>query len=314
MLASSRWRRARVLREAAEFAARSEDQVADCGDGTRLLLHHTAPRGPGGRLAVLIHGWEGSGNATYMMSAGAALWASGCRVIRLNLRDHGASHHLNRELFHSCRLDEVIGAVRWVQQCFPGEELLLGGYSLGGNFALRVAARAREAGLSIRRVAAVCPVLDPEETMHALDGGLPVYRWYFIRKWRRSLRLKRDAFPDAYDFGDLGRFRTLQAMTDFFVREYTEYPDLLTYLRGYALTGDRLAGLSVPARLLLAADDPVVPAAGMARLARPGGLEVHRSAWGGHCGFLTGFDLARALDDYMAAALEVTPDSRNRAA
>ena len=32
-------------------------------------------------------------------------------VARLNLRDHGDSHHLNDEIFHSCRIAEVVGAV-----------------------------------------------------------------------------------------------------------------------------------------------------------------------------------------------------------
>ena len=68
----------------------------------------------------------------------------GFEVVRLNLRDHGATHHLNRELFHSCRLPEVVGAVRALALRFPGMPLVLAGFSLGGNFMLRVAAH-REA-------------------------------------------------------------------------------------------------------------------------------------------------------------------------
>ena len=34
----------------------------------------------------------------------------GFDVFRLNLRDHGTSHHLNPELFHSNRISEVVGA------------------------------------------------------------------------------------------------------------------------------------------------------------------------------------------------------------
>jgi predicted alpha/beta-fold hydrolase len=202
------------------------DQVVDCGDGARLLLHLNEPRNAErSGTVVLIHGWEGSASSTYMLSAGSQLWSAGYRVARLNLRDHGDSHHLNRALFHSCRLDEVVGAVKWVQQEFPDSPLYLGGYSLGGNFALRVAARADAADLDIRRVVAICPVLNPEQTMEALDSGWAGYRMYFIHKWRRSLKLKRAAFPSDYDFSNLERFKTLESMTDYFVRHYTEYPD-----------------------------------------------------------------------------------------
>ena len=301
VLASLPWRQGLIERHSGHFLDGTVAEVLDCGAGVRLLAAHTAPAGPPARrLAVLIHGWEGSAGSFYMTSVAARLARDGLRVVRLNLRDHGASHHLNPELFHSCRLEEVVQAVRVLQERFVGERLYLGGFSLGGNFALRVAARAGDAGLRIAQVAAVCPVLDPRATLAALDGGLPYYRLYFLRKWRRSLERKRQAFPDRYDFGDLGRFRDLRSMTDFFVRHYTEFPDLETYLRGYAVTGDRLATLNVPAEVLLAEDDPVIPVADARRLAPAPALHVRYSRHGGHCGFITSYRLTSWLDEYVA--------------
>ncbi|RMF97870.1 MAG: alpha/beta fold hydrolase [Gammaproteobacteria bacterium] len=303
VLASSGLRRRRILPQAAAMLLASRDEILDCGGGVRLLAHHAPPRGPAsGRTAVLIHGWEGSGDANYMLASGAALWAAGYRVFRLNLRDHGDSHHLNREMFHSCRLAEVVGAVARIQSRYPQDRLFLGGYSLGGNFALRVAVAAPRAGLRLAAVAAVCPVLDPEATMYALDRGWAGYRLYFLRKWRRSLARKQAAFPGHYRFGDLRRFRRLQDMTDYFVREYTEFPDLLSYLRGYALTGSRLAELSVPVRMLLAEDDPVIPIASLEQLARPALLEVQRSRYGGHCGFIADYRLGSVADGWLVTS------------
>ena len=300
MLASGALRRRMLQQRAAGMLATTEDLISDCGGGVRLLLHHSPPGTTDAqRVAVIIHGWEGSGNANYMLAAGASLWDAGYRVIRLNLRDHGESHHLNRDLFHSCRLDEVVGAIAWVQRRYPDEPLFLGGYSLGGNFALRVAVAAPAAGLQVQRIGAVCPVLDPISTMYALDGGWFFYRHYFLRKWRRSLERKRLLHPGYFRFGDLGRFRTLQSMTDFFVREYTEFPDLMTYLKGYAITGERLANLEIPARVLLARDDPVIPIVDVERLARSAALRVETSPYGGHCGFLADYRLRSALDEFF---------------
>ena len=105
------------------------------------------------------------------------------------------THALNRELFHSCRLPEVVGAVAGLQALFPGSLLSLAGFSLGANFWLRVGARARAAGVSISRIVAVCPVLDPAVTLEALESGPAIYHDYFLYKWRRSLRMKQDAWP-----------------------------------------------------------------------------------------------------------------------
>lgn len=302
-LASSGWRRRLVEREARSLAATTEDLIVECRDGTRLLAHHTPP--PPGRqargVAVLLHGWEGSARSLHVLSAASRLHGAGMRVMRINMRDHGDSHHLNRGIFHSCRLDEMVDAVRWVAERHPGEPLYLAGFSLGGNFALRIA-NVLGTSVPLARVVAVCPVLDPEETMVALDRGPLIYRWYFLLKWRRSLERKASLFPADYAFGPLQRFRTLTAMTDFFVRNYTEFEDLPSYLRGYAITGPRLAGLTVPSTLLLAEDDPVIPVGALVRVARPPALTVEQTRFGGHCGFIRDYRLQSWIDDYLEAA------------
>ena len=172
-----------------------------------------------------------------------------------------------------------------VQQHFAGAALQLVGFSLGGNFMLRVAAQAREAGLDLARVIAVSPVLDPDETLTALQRGLPGYQRYFVRKWLRSLRKKQAAWPDSYDFSDLARLHDLRRMTAELVRSYTEFPTLDDYLNGYAITGGRLARLEVPASIVISLDDPICPAGGLARLARPAALSITVAPYGGHCGF-----------------------------
>ena len=89
------WRRARVERRALPMRAASEELLLDCGDGITLQSFHASPakrgREPGKRLAVLLHGWEGSADSTYMLSLAQSLFAANYEVVRLNLRDHGAT-------------------------------------------------------------------------------------------------------------------------------------------------------------------------------------------------------------------------------
>jgi uncharacterized protein len=285
MLASTAWRRARVLRHSAPLAAAARELLLDCGAGVRLQCYISTPAHSSGRPVVLLHGWEGSAESLYMLSLAQQLFEQRFEVVRLNLRDHGDTHHLNRELFHSCRLPEVVGAVRALQQQFPGRPLQLVGFSLGGNFMLRVAAQAREAGLDLARVLAVSPVFEPAETLAALQRGLPGYQRYFVNKWLRSLRKKQAAWPDSYDFRELARMRDLETMTAQLVRGHTDFPTLADYLTGYALTGARLARLEVPSSILTSLDDPIIPAAALSRLARPAALSLTISRYGGHCGF-----------------------------
>jgi hypothetical protein len=286
MLASTSWRRARVLARAGPMLGAAEELVLDCGEGVRLQCFLSRPSESRGAPVVLLHGWEGSAESLYVLSLAQLLYQQGFEVARLNLRDHGETHHLNRDLFHSCRLPEVVGAVRTLQRLHLARRApQLVGFSLGGNFMLRVAAQARAADLPLAQAIAVSPVLEPIETLAALQRGFPGYELYFVRKWLRSLRKKQAAWPDAYDFRAVSRARDLKTLTAELVREHTDFGTLEDYLNGYAITGTRLAHLEVPSSIFTSLDDPIIPVGGLARLARPAALSVSVSRYGGHCGF-----------------------------
>lgn len=300
-------RRPAVVRRAGQLLAVSRELLLDCGEGVRLLAlratQESIGRAPSGRTVVLHHGWEGSAESLYILSLGQALLDAGFDVIRLNLRDHGPTHHLNRDLFHSCRIEEVVGAVRRIQQRDPAAELSLAGFSLGGNFALRVGARAGAAGIRLRRIVAVCPVLDPAVTLEALEHGPAIYREYFMLKWRRSLRRKQEAWPDSYDFSGLMGERSLTAMTARMVAEHTGFPSLADYLAGYAITGEALATLDTDSRIITALDDPMILPGDLARLARPASLSVTVTRRGGHCGFVDRLGASTWIDREMLSEL-----------
>jgi predicted alpha/beta-fold hydrolase len=310
ILPSLKLRRPLLARRARDLLACSDTQIVECGDGVRLLGHYSnqgaAGRAPARDLAILLHGWEGSADSLYVLSLGSHLFSLGCDVFRLNFRDHGPSHHLNEDIFHSCRLDEVIGAVRGIQQTIPNRRLTLAGFSLGGNFALRVAAKAPAAGIALDRAVAICPVLRPHSTMDVLEDGWFLYHQYFIGKWKRSLRRKQECFPQRYDFSAILSQRSIKTMTELLVKDLSEFPDLDSYLNGYAIIGDVLAGLEVPSHMLVSLDDPIIPARDLQHLARSPHLEITTIPHGGHCGFMDSFNRESWADRQVARFMGLT--------
>ena len=287
VMSQAPWRRRRIRLNAASMLARSQPELVDCGGGVRLKGYYSAPPGGTSRgLIVLLHGWEGSAESSYILSAGSALFQSGFSIFRLNFRDHGNTQALNEELFHSCRIDEVLRAVIRVREMHPAYRFGIVGQSLGGNFALRIAARAEREQLDVDRILAVSPVLKPHSTMQALDQGFWLYRRYFLARWRRSLSAKAEVFPHLYQFGDLRRFNDLTGMTRFFVENYTEFDTLDQYLQGYAIVGDVLKPVRVSTRIVTSADDPMIPADDLSLLVQPESLELTVLDHGGHCGFV----------------------------
>ncbi|HEY6986092.1 MAG TPA: alpha/beta fold hydrolase, partial [Rhodanobacteraceae bacterium] len=313
VLASSGMRRRLGLRRAGDIETRAVEHVLDCGDGIRLQGFHTAQRTlPAARgLVVLLHGWEGSARSNYVLASGARLLHEGFDVFRLNFRDHGETHHLNREIFHSCRIDEVVNAVREVAALFRPRAFAIAGFSLGGNFALRVALRAPAARLPLAYVLAVCPVISPSSGLFGLEKGPWFYHRYFLSKWTRSLRAKQALFPDTELFSRRELDDDLRGLTRSLVLRHTDFGTLENYLNGYSIAGDMLASLRVPATILTSADDPVIPIADFRALKLPPNVELDIAAHGGHCGFIRDFSLRSFTEDYIAERMLAHVGSRS---
>jgi predicted alpha/beta-fold hydrolase len=299
LLNSSSLRRRLATRRAADLLAVEQELQLDGGSGIRLVGHFSPQSGSSKGLVVLLHGWEGSSRSNYVLGTGARLFANGYDVFRLNFRDHGDTHHLNEGIFHSCRLDEVIHALGDMQKCLSVTDWGIAGYSLGGNFALRVARHGPERGLSIARVIGVCPVLDPANVLKAMEDGPTFYESYYVRKWGRSVRVKQQCFPERYAYDEWFELPGLRARTEYFATRYYHFGSLAAYFDGYSIAGDRLLGLEVPGTLLTAADDPVVPVSDAYALPEIPGLELLVTRYGGHCGYLTNWKLDSWAEDLI---------------
>jgi predicted alpha/beta-fold hydrolase len=303
ILNSIKLRRPIVVLRAKGMLAAARPHILDCGKGIRLQGYFSG-HNPGQKdLCILIHGWMGSSDSSYLLSAAGTLWDNGYSVFRLNMRDHGPTHHLNEGLFHSCRIAEVVEAVKRIQEMFPHKRLFLAGFSLGGNFALRVAVRAPAAGIKIDKVVAICPVLYPPNTLHAMENGLQIYHLYFMKKWRNSLRLKRKYFPHLKGLECISGYKSISDMTGYFVKNFTDYPDMMTYLKGYAITGQALESLKIPSVIIASIDDPIIPVKDLQELASLNCLQIKTTRYGGHCGYLKNFRLTSWADQQLAGLL-----------
>jgi len=300
LLASSFLRRQFVLRRSGPLRDAAEVWTLDGGEDIRLQGLYSRQAGPSHGLAVLLHGWEGGVHPNYVLANGARLYAEGFDVFRLNFRDHGDTHHLNPGIFHSCRIDEVVNSLSDLQQRLGASRWCLAGYSLGGNFSLRVALRAGTAGLDIGRVVAVNPVIDPAAAMNAMEEGIAFYERYFERKWTRSLRIKQQCFPDLYGDEAWYEIRGLRERTHYLATRHAGFESADEYFAGYSIAGDRLAALSVPSTILTSADDPVVPVADFERLPANPALELIIARHGGHCGFLKNWKMESIAEDLIA--------------
>ncbi|OPY86263.1 MAG: putative hydrolase [Smithella sp. PtaU1.Bin162] len=264
----------------------SQETIINTSGGSRLLAFISRRLNHKG-LIILIHGWEGSSSSAYILAAGNFFYDLGFSICRLNLRDHGDSHHLNEGLFHGALLEETFEAVSQLAFQTGNSPVYIIGFSLGANFALRVGRKHSENPVKgLKHIFAVSPPLDPYKTTLAIDNGLSFYRKYFLKKWKRSLATKQRLFPHKYNFSKLLQAQTCLELTENIMPYFPEFTSYRDYFNLYTLENEFFQNFTLPVTIFIAEDDPVIPLEDFYKLKENNFFKISRQKFGGHCGFL----------------------------
>ena len=303
--AASIMRKAYALRISQNFRKQSQKQILSLANDVRLqALFNIQENSTDRPLVLILHGWLGCADSLYLLPLASQLYANDFNVVRLNFRDHGGTQHLNKKLFHSCRLDEVLQATHSIQTQVLHSEFYIVGFSLGGNFALRIGAEAKSANLDINKIISICPVMNAANALDETQSMPSFYTAYYLQRWKNMLKNKHKLFPDEYDLASIHQQRSLTSMTEHLLLKYTEFDSVESYLHGYSVTGTRLQTLSVESDVYIAMNDPVIPAHDHENLFTSEFLNIHLTRFGGHCGYLNGLFNTNWIDNQILKTLQ----------
>ena len=285
------------------FEENSQEKVILTSCGARLLSF-LSPQVNSRGLIILIHGWEGSSSSAYILSAGKYFYHLGFSICRLNLRDHGDSHHLNEGLFHGALIEETFDAVSQLADAAGNLPVYIIGFSLGANFALRIGGRNSEAPVrGLKHIFAISPPLDPYKTTLAIDNGIFLYRCYFLYKWKRSLLRKQRLFPHKYDFSRYLQAETCLDLTESIMPCFSDFATYRDYFNLYTLDNEFFQNISLPVDIFIAEDDPVIPLEDFNNLQENMYVRIYRQKFGGHCGFLDLFPFCCWCQEKIASII-----------
>ncbi len=281
----------------------SREIIIDTSVDSRLqayISHHAASRG----MIIILHGWEGSSSSAYVLSTGDYFYNLGFSICRLNLRDHGDSHHLNAGLFHGALLEETFDAVNYLSRQSDNLPVYLIGFSMGGNFALRIAMTHASIPITnLKHVFAISPPLDPHKTTLAIDNGYFFYRKYFLKKWKRSLVKKQQLFPEKYNFNKIMQAETCMELTENLMPYFPELTTYRDYFKLYTLQNDSFQKLNIPVKIFISEDDPVIPLVDYQSLQENEFFRISMQKYGGHCGFLDFFPVKCWYQEMIAEVI-----------
>jgi predicted alpha/beta-fold hydrolase len=216
-------------------------------------------------------------------------WRLGWNIVRLNQRNCGGTEHLTPGLYHSGLTADPRAVIRSLAASEGLRDVGVVGYSLGGNLALKLAAElAQDPDLPVRAVVAVCPTIDLDRCVRAIERRSNlVYQYNFVRNLKRRMRRKAAAWPGAFDLAPLDRIQTIREFDDRYTAPHHGYGNAANYYQ-QASAIRVIDRIRVPTLILAAADDPFVPADQFRdpRVTGNPHIRVRVATHGGHCAFV----------------------------
>lgn len=281
---------------------RPEERLFRVTPETQVLGHCVWQQERAGHpLLLALHGLEGSTEAHYMRGIAAKGYRAGFNVVLLNQRNCGGTEHLGPGLYHSGLTEDADHVMRAIVDSERLDRVVVAGYSLGGNLALKLAGEHGAAAPPwLRGVCAVSPVMDLTACVEELERGSNLlYQWNFVRALRGRMRRKDACHPGRFDLAGLSSIRTIRDFDERYTSRSFGFDGATDYY--YRASAMRVVDrIRVPALIITSEDDPFVPSAPFRDPAVTGNrhIEVILTRHGGHCGFLA--EASAQSDGYWA--------------
>jgi predicted alpha/beta-fold hydrolase len=278
-------------------------------DGDFIDVDHL-PAMPGAPWLVLFHGLESSSMSRYAVAFALAARARGWHFSVPHFRGCSGELNLAPRSYHAGDFEEVGWILGRIRER-AGTPVIAAGVSLGGNALLRWAEEAGStAAQVVCAVAAISAPLDLVAAGVTIDRGFNwlVYSRMFLRTMKPRALAKWQQHSKLFDRERLLAACTLRDFDECFTAPLHGFAGVDDYWRR-ASAKPHLKAIRVPALVLNARNDPLVPAAS---LPHPHESGLFVTLWqpeeGGHVGFPVGrwpghvHAMPDAICDWLAAA------------
>jgi uncharacterized protein len=257
----------------------AEELIVPLKDGDFLSCHASTPLTwqQNQKTVVLIHGLGGSHESNYMIRMSRKLYDVGFKVVRINLRGCGTGVGFSNLPYNAGNSSDILDVLKELKRLSPFSPIVLVGYSLGGNIALKLAGELEEdASTYCQRVIAVCPPVDLEISVRNMTKG---FNKFYQRYYLENLCKQASSWVKGRKIHTLNEFDDVVTAVAWGFKSGAEY---------YRLSSSNrfLPDIRLRCDILFAVDDPIIDY----RLIEKTKISPNTNIWvargGGHNGFL----------------------------
>jgi len=241
------------------------------------------------RAAIVIHGLESSTNKSYLKGMVKALATRGFDCAAMNLRSCGGEMNRTNIFYNAGKIDDLDDVVRHLEM-LGYQEIVLCGFSLGGNLALKyVAEKENKISKSIFRCAAVSAPIDLKSSSEALEEQRNLfYNRRFVMKLHKKMQSKALLQPGSVSLDNFTMVKTLRDYDEHYTAPMFGYQNAEDYYL-HASSRPQLHQIAIPTFLINAKDDPFLGDSCFPveeAISNPL-FYFEQTDFGGHIGFLT---------------------------
>jgi hypothetical protein len=256
-------------------------------DGDFMDLDWCYSSKPTTKVAIIIHGLEGSSKRAYIQGSAKILQENGFDACAINLRGCSGEPNKLYRSYHSGATEDLQEVIQSILEKDKYKSLFLHGYSLGGNLLLKYLG---ERNLLPQEVKGAVAISVPCRLDDSLKELLSLKNIHYAIRFKKNLidklKVKQQLFPDLISNAEIKKIKTLKDFDDIYTSRAHGFKDAMDYYEKCSCL-QFLPNIKVPSLIINAQNDTFLGEAcyPIKEAKHNKNLFLEIPKYGGHVGF-----------------------------
>ena len=265
-----------------------ERERLELSDGDFMDLDWSFSKQKTDTCIIVLHGLEGHAQRPYILGTAKIFNENSVDCCAVNYRSCSGETNRNFGSYHSGRTEDVEAVVQHILAKNKYRNLILKGFSLGGNLTLKYVGEHQHLPKEIKVAFAVSTPVDLKGCMNMLNKPRNfVYATDFLHTLKKKLIEKEKQFPHQLSAQDIRKIKNLKAYDDFYTSKANGFRDAYDYYQKSSAK-QFLHSIPVPTLLINAENDSFLSDSCYPKTEAEHNnlLHLEITKYGGHVGFV----------------------------